>query len=203
MGTIRDVTGLNDATEFKEALIDTLTAVFDKELGTNLQTLYTPLAEQLATIDIETLATKHDNYISVEIENELVTRGINDGDRLAFEGAFVADRIRLVNTGTIQRDNAYLNEGDTTAILSHIPADSSAIRILETSANERIAATFVSFDSERNEVTFTSIQENNFYFIEYENKGNVLETTEIHDVPLAQFALGFGDNGFSFFGFGE
>ena len=127
-------------------------------------------------------------------------------DRLVFEGAFTVDRIGLTETGFIRRETKFLNEGDTTAILSHIPADLATIQIVDIAVDtraDRVAAEFLSFDEERNEITFTAIEKSGQYFVDYEDSGTVLETTEFHDAPLAQFALGFGENGFSFFGFGE
>ncbi len=206
MGIIRDVTGLNSVNEFGEALIEALTEVLDKDAGTNLRKLYVPLAEQLATVDIETSAVKHDNYISIEVLDEFVTRDSGAGDRLVFEGAFTVDRIGFTETGFIRSQVKFLNEGDTTAILSHIPLDPTAIRIFEIALDtraDRDAAQFVSFSEIQNEVTFTPIEVSAQYFIEYEDSGTVLETTEFHDAPLAQYALGFGENGYSFFGFGE
>lgn len=206
MGEIRDVTGSNNAQSFKEALLDTLTEVFDKDPGTNIEKFYQLAAEQLATVDIETAAVKHDNFISVAVQDEILARENIIGDRLQFEGAFVIDRIGIVPTGFIRTESKIINQGTTKIVLSHIPEDPDNITVTFSAADDRAEFTAVdvlSFNSEKNEIEITAIPTTGQYQIQYIDNGNTLEALEEHDVPLGEFALGFGENGFSFFGFGE
>ena len=194
--------GSNDQEAFKEALFSTLSDFYNKEEGTNLDKLYDSLAKILTEHDRDISALLHDNFLSVEIVDELIDRGLAK-DRLLKEGVFQIDRIGFTPTTFVRVENHNIDETATDAILEYIPVDPSSVLI--TSAADRRGTPIsivTAFDAVTNTVTVTGVVNPGNHIFEYTDTGNLDSTREELTIPAEVFALGFSEGGFGNFGFG-
>lgn len=195
--------GSNDRETFKEALFSALSDFYNKEEGTNLEKLYEVLAEILVEHDRDVSALLHDNFLSVQVVDEMIDRGL-DKDRLLQEGAFQVDRIGFTPTTFVRSESHSIEETVTDIILEYIPADPFSVLI--TSAADRGGtpiSTVTAFDEETNTITVTGVANPGSYIFQYTDTGDLDSVQEQLSIPAEVFALGFGEGGFGNFGFGE
>lgn len=205
MGEITSAVGTNKPEDFIEALLGALSNIYNVEdRDTTLYQLYSTLAEQMADIDIDIEAAIHDNYVSVDITDEPITRGIEDQDRLEEEGAYEVTSIRLRPLDQLRTEVVSLQTGQTTRILSFIPTSTDKILIyaLGDTTKRRVVAV-TDFDLTTNTITFDVINQAGIFVIEYEETNDVIPFEETVEIDPGLFDLGYGENGFGLFGYGE
>lgn len=205
MGEITSAVGSNRPENFVEALLGALSNIYNVEdKDTTLYQLYFALAEQLADIDIDIEAAIHDNYVSIDITDEPVIRGIEDKDKLQEEGAYEITAIRLRPLNQLRTEVVSLQVGQTTKILSFIPTSVDKILIYALGdQTKKKVANVTSFNPATNTITFSIVSQTGIFVIEYEETNDVILFEETIEIDPELFDLGYGENGFGLFGYGE
>jgi len=199
-----DPTGSNDLEAFVEGLLSGLSDFYDKESDdTTLKKLYTVLAAILQDADIEISALLHDNFLSVDIIDEVVTRSISSKDRLRKEGAFKIDRIGFTPSTFVRRETHRLEVEQTVVTLDYIPTMYTEVKMYNSDDNNKVPVSIiVDFDETNNTITVAGVGKAGNYVFEYIDTGDVTQTREQIEIPRGLFDLGFGEGGFGHFGFG-
>ncbi|RLC83485.1 MAG: hypothetical protein DRJ03_17075 [Chloroflexi bacterium] len=193
MGQLVDVTGSNSTKLFLEALTESLTDVFDKAKADSIiLDLYRILAEQLDLVDREVSATRHDNFISVEVVDEEVIRSSEVTDHLAREGAFEIIDIRFSPLQRAYIDVQFIADGQTELVLSLIPkgTESEDFVIAERSDQYYVNRTTVTaYDAATNSIVFNVVPEGD-YNVLYIPTGYAVNFQDFVEPPEEMFQSG-------------
>jgi len=196
--------GSNDKLAFLQALKDTLSDFYNKESDTNIEKLYSALAGILALTDREVSALRNDNVLLAQIIDEVVTRGIGNTDHLSQEGVFGIERIGFTPTTFVRQEIHRIEKNSTTVTLDYIPVDFRSVRIFSSKDPNRVTVSqILSFDEINNTIEVSGVNQPGSYTFEYVDVGNVKTETETLTIPTQVFLIGFGEDGFGDFGFGE
>ena len=198
---LQTAAGSNNKDTFVTALFSAISDFYTKDPNGTLGKLYQALAKQLTQADVEVSALLHDNFISVTVNDELKVRGEGNADRLAYDGAFVVDRVSLVPQGTIISEEHYVNSIATTVTLKSIPEDYERITIVPLGGGNPISIV-TAFDETTNTVTVAGIGTPGRCTFRYVDKGVVKQETEHLTIPAELFESGWDQGGFGMFGFG-
>lgn len=201
--TLINAAGSNDKQRFADALSSALSDFYLRDPSNNLGKLYQALAEVLVTADKEVSALRHDNFLSVTVENEMKTRDVSFTDRLLQEGAFAVDRVGFTPSGFIRQEIHRVETSNTVIVLENVPFDFETVAILSDTSKNAIPVSFVlDFDENANSITVAGVDNPGDYIFEYVDNGNTAVAKERLAVPTELFKIGFGQGGFGNFGFG-
>lgn len=202
-GQLKNASGTQDQDLFLDALISSLPAIYDKESrDTVISKLFSAVSKQFVKIDRILESVQNNNFLSVDIENEIISRGSGDKDILQYENAYELVSIRVTPKGTYQSQNAKMIVGDNEINLLYTPED---IDFIIYDANDTTQASIefpTSYNISNNTLTVTSNREG-IFTIKYLETGDVIRTNQNVEVPPNLFKLGFGEGGFGELGYGE
>lgn len=197
MGRVVNAIGTADKEAFAQALLESLSNLYDKTNETDLRRLYRVLGGQLADADVQVEAFKYDNYLSTRVVDEQVVREDATRDRLEEENVFELERIGFVPTNFLRSQNVSLTPADTEIILQYIPVNISSISIYEMSdPNRQSVVTVTSYNSIRNSISITGVPRVSRYTVQYPETGNVKDinkTIDLLDIPEdSSYGYGYG-----------
>lgn len=203
-GRIISAAGTQDVDAFTSALLDALPPIYQKNSqDTILYKLFRGLAEQLVQADIALESVGNNNYLSIQVTDELAIRSTYARDRLQNENAFQLDSIRLSPANAQILQNISLRPGSNRVQLFFVPS-SIDFSIFDADSTQRsISLGFpTTFDAETNTVTIVSPTEGMFILGYYET-GDVVRLTENITIPVGLFRLGWDEGFWDELGFGE
>lgn len=193
--------GSNDKETFKEALLSALSDFYNKEDDTNLSKLYDAMAAVLVTHDKEISALLNDNFLSVNVVDEIIDRS-SGKDRLAQEGAFAIDRVGFTSSTFVRTERHRIGASNTEVVLRYIPLDPFSVRIISAADSTTPASVVLDFDEVTNTLTVAGVSNPGDYIFEYTETGNLADEREELTIPTELFEIGFNEGGFGNFGFG-
>lgn len=193
--------GSNDQETFKQALLSALSDFYNKEDDTNLSKLYDALASVLVTHDKEISALLNDNFLSVDVTDEMISRS-SDKDRLTQEGAFQIDRIGFTPSTFVRTERHRIEESNTEVVLRYIPADPFSVRITSATDSGTPSSAVLDFDEITNTLTVAGVSNPGDYVFQYTDTGDLTDEREELLVPTELFEIGFNEGGFGNLGFG-
>jgi hypothetical protein len=202
-GVITNVAGSRDIATYTNALLATLPPIYDRtSTDTILYNLYNALAQELVRADIVLGTVANNNYISVEVTDELIIRGSSGLDRLKNENAFELNAIRLTSPGSQVTQNVVLQVGLNQLQLYYIP-ESIVFTIYNVADPTQTPLNFpAAFNSSTNILTILSSSQGPFT-VSYLDTGNVVRLNQNITVPPQLFMLGYGEGGWNDLGWNE
>lgn len=202
-GEIRSSAGTGDKDLFIENLLAALPPIYEKtNKDTILYRLYEALAKELVKADITLESIGNDNFVSVQVTNELQIRKFGTFDRLKNENAFHLNKIRFSPSGTISYQNTNLQVGENQVQLLFVP---QVIDFQIFRANDPTRTPLDlprTFDSLTNILTITCF-ESGSYTIGFQDSGDVVRIRSNLTVPPGLVRIGWGEGGYGEFGWGE
>lgn len=202
-GEIKSSAGSSDEDLFVENLLAALPPIYEKtNKDTVLFKLYSALAKELVKADITLESIGNDNFVSVQVTNELLIRKSGTLDRLKNENAYQLDKIRFSPFGTTSYQNANLKIGENQVQLLFIP---QVIDFQIFKANDLTKAPVDfprAFNSSTNTLTITCL-ESGSYTIAYQDSGDVVRIKSNITVPPGLVRLGWNEGGYGELGWSE
>lgn len=201
-GVIQSAVGTQSIEQYVEALLAALPPIYDKDSeNTLLRTFYTALAEELVKADIKLESVANDNYLTVQVTDEIKVRGFGPLDRLENENAYDIISIRFRQTNSEVLQNMYLSEGENLIQLFFIPEDGS-FNLYESMQRTQPLSNFTFHLQENNKVLINSPRTGSFT-LGYLDTGDVIRFSENIIVPVGLFRLGYNEGGYGELGWSE
>jgi hypothetical protein len=203
-GRIVSAAGTQDVDAFTDALLAALPPIYQKNSkDTVIYKLFRGLAEQLVRADIALESVGNNNYLSVQVTDEITIRSSYPRDRLQNENAFQLDSIRFSPSNAQILQNIFLHSGENQIQLFFIPS-SIDFSIFDADSTQRsVSLGFpTTYDPETNMVTIVSPTTGAF-ILGYFETGDVVRLTENITVPIGLFRLGFDEGFWDELGWGE
>lgn len=201
-GEIRSAAGTQDKDAFVSSLVALLPPIYDKENpNTLLRKLYEAMAEELLKADILVESVGNNNYLSVEVVDEIIIRSGGTADRLKNENAFELSKVRLHSETATVSQNTILSAGLNELQLFFVP-DNPADILVSTLGSLTATRFPTSFDEVTNTLTVLADRAGQFT-VTYVDTGDVVRLNENITIPEGLFRLGYSEGGWSELGYSE
>lgn len=202
-GEIKSSAGSGDEETFVENLLAALPPIYEKtNKDTVLAKLYQALAKELVKADVQLESIGNDNFVSVQVTNELQIRKSGPLDRLKNENAYILNKIRFSPSGTINYQNTKLSVGENQVQLYFVP-EVIDFQIFKANDLAKTPLDFPrAFNSSTNILTIES-PESGSYTIAFQDSGDVVRVKSNITVPPGLVRIGWGEGGYGEFGWGE
>ena len=203
-GQIKSAVGTQDPQVFVDSLVGALSPIYDKESKESLHyKLYELLAKELVKADILLEQVQNNNYLTVDVPNEIIVRGNSNLDRLKNENAFELDQIRVNSPNYLTTQNVQLVKGINIVQLYFIPQNISSIFVTKVGDATKASVQFpVVIDSTTNKLTILADFSGTFT-INYIDTGDVLRTSKNITIPEGLFYLGWDEGPYDQLGWDE